>query len=633
MTAFQFLQLLSELLFIFTACVVTIKAIRRPWTANVDTALLFDIMALIVVMSLFDEWRAIVPGRIEGAVVTSLLMALPYLLIRLVGDFAVLPSLLLRLTTGGLAVSVLTLFIFYPPPGLLLLFYVVYFVGLTIYVAVAFVQAARLSSGVTHRRMEAVAAGVFCLAMVILVAGIAAAAPRLADWWHVISAGFTLFCGLFFFLGFAPPGWLRRTWQDPEVRSFLGPTAALPRLRDTVAIVQELERGAAAALGVSSAVIGLWDARAGVMRYDISRTSRETRPEEFLAGRAFTTQSPIFSPSVEHDDPDNADRYRAAGVRAIIAAPITAGEKRLGVLCVYTAHTSIFAEDDMLLVTILANQAAVLLESRALIDEATSVRAREEAARLKDDFLSAAAHDLKTPLTAMVVQAQLMERRARRNPEAPADLASIERIVQESQRLKRLVMELLDVARVEQGKLVGIRDAMDLVKSAREACARHSTEAHRFVLEAPDQLIGMVDGARIQQLIDNLLENAAKYSPNGGEVRVRIGHEGASAHFTVTDPGIGIPEADLAHLFDRFHRGSNVDDRNFAGMGLGLFICRGIVEQHGGTIWASSDGLGRGSTFHVVLPVETAAVTPPQPLPSTGVATVKMREFVVEHAL
>src|SRR6185437_13636585 len=106
MTAFQLLQLLSELLFIFIAFVVTIKAIRRPWTANVDTALLFDIMALIVVMSLFDEWRAIVPGRIEGAIVTSLLMALPYLLIRLVGDFAVLPPLLLRVTTGGLAVSV-----------------------------------------------------------------------------------------------------------------------------------------------------------------------------------------------------------------------------------------------------------------------------------------------------------------------------------------------------------------------------------------------------------------------------------------------------------------------------------------------------------------------------------------------
>ncbi|MGH2347595.1 MAG: sensor histidine kinase, partial [Chloroflexota bacterium] len=533
MTAFQLLQLLSQLLFVFIAFAVTVKAVRRPWKANVDTALLFDGTALIVAVSWLDEWRAIDPGRIEGAVITSLLMALPYLLIRLVGDFAALPSPLLRVATGGLIVSVPTLWIFYPHyPAILLLFYVVYFVGFTAYVAVAFVQAARFSSGVTRRRMEAVAVGTLCLAMVILVAGVSAATPRLADLWNVVSNVFALCCGLFFFLGFAPPGWLRRAWQEPEVRAFLGPAASLPRLRDTAAIVQELERGAAGALGVSTAVIGLWDAKVGVMRYNIGRSSQETQPEEFLAGRAFITQRPIFSASAERDDPDNVDLYRALGVRAVIAAPITAGEQRLGVLCVYTAHTSIFAEDDLLLIALLATQAAVILESRALIDEASSVQAREEAARLKDDFLSAAAHDLKTPLTAMVVQAQLMERRARRNPAAPADLASIERIVQESQRLKRLVLELLDVARVEQGKLVGRREAVDLITLVREACARHSTHLHRYVLEAPEQLIGAYDGARILQLIDNLLENAGKYSPEGGEVRIRIGQEDTSAHIT-----------------------------------------------------------------------------------------------------
>jgi signal transduction histidine kinase len=104
------------------------------------------------------------------------------------------------------------------------------------------------------------------------------------------------------------------------------------------------------------------------------------------------------------------------------------------------------------------------------------------------------------------------------------------------------------------------------------------------------------------QLLDNLLENAAKYSPSGGEVRVRLWRDGAWARLTVADPGIGIPAADLPHVFDRFHRGSNVDDRHFAGMGLGLFICRSIVEQHGGSIWVTSAGTGRGSTFQAVLP-------------------------------
>lgn len=124
-------------------------------------------------------------------------------------------------------------------------------------------------------------------------------------------------------------------------------------------------------------------------------------------------------------------------------------------------------------------------------------------------------------------------------------------------------------------------------------------------------MIGLYDPTRVMQLVDNLIENAVKYSPEGGEVRVRVWREdggAGDAHLEVTDAGIGIPAADLSHLFDRFHRGTNVDDKRFAGMGLGLFICKGVVEQHGGRLWAASPGLGKGSTFRAVTP---AGVPPP----------------------
>jgi signal transduction histidine kinase len=244
------------------------------------------------------------------------------------------------------------------------------------------------------------------------------------------------------------------------------------------------------------------------------------------------------------------------------------------------------------------------LESRALIDEAARVQAREEATRLKDDFLSAAAHDLKTPLTALIAQAQLMERRAKRNPDAPADLRGIQRLVQDSQRLRRLVTELLDVGRAEQGKLLGKLEEVDLVSLVRDACERHSSLRHRCNLEAGRSIFGHYDAVRIAQLVDNLLENAVKYTPGGGEVRVTAWSEGDTAHITVVDSGIGIPAEDLPHLFDRFHRGTNVDDRRFSGMGLGLFICRSIAEQHGGQLFASSPGPDQGSTFHLVLPAQ-----------------------------
>ncbi|HXT36294.1 MAG TPA: ATP-binding protein [Chloroflexota bacterium] len=617
MSAFQLLQLVSQLLFVLVAVAVTLQTIRRPLKASLDTALLFAVVALLVAVGWIHQLDGVKAGRWENAVTGSLLMAIPYMLVRLVDDFTTMRRAIPGAAAVGLAASIVSLFVFPPPySGILALLLVFYFAGFTTYVAVAFVRASRGASGVTRRRMNAVAGGSLFLGLAILLAGIALATPGAAKTEGIIISLLTLLSGLFFFLGFAPPVWLRRAWQEPEVRGFLARAASLPRMPDLREIVHELERGAAGSLGVANAAIGLWDAEAGLLRYNAGHLLRESRADQMIGGHAFIAQEPVFSDNTERDDPAHADLYRKTGARAIMAAPITSDGKRLGILAVYAAHAPIFADDDLLLLSLLANQAAVILESRILIDEAARVKALEETTRLKDDFLSAAAHDLKTPLTTIVAQAQLLERRARRNPGEPANLEGIESLVTESQRLKRLVLELLDVARVEQGKLVSYREPLDLIELAREVCERHSTPLHRQVLDAPGRIVGNYDGARIVQLIDNLLENAVKYSPEGGEIRVRIRQDGASASLTVADPGIGIPTADLAHLFDRFHRGSNVDDRQFAGMGLGLFICRGIVEQHGGSIWATSAGIGQGSTFHVVLPAaEPISVTPrPHPI-------------------
>lgn len=265
-----------------------------------------------------------------------------------------------------------------------------------------------------------------------------------------------------------------------------------------------------------------------------------------------------------------------------------------------------------MLVQLLAAQAAVILESRMLIDEAARVRAHEESTRLKDDFLSAAAHDLKTPLTTLIAQAQWMERQARRDPTAPADLAGLQRMVTEGKRLKQLVLDLLDVSRVEQGQLVGHRQTIDLVVLAGEVVQRHASSLHPCRLTGDASVVGNYDDIRLAQVLDNLLDNAIKYSPAGGAVEVRIWEEGDAAQVTVTDQGIGIPATDLPHLFERFRRGQNVDDRRFAGMGLGLYICRGVVDQHGGQIWATSPGLGHGSTMHIVLPLGEIAPTEPR---------------------
>jgi signal transduction histidine kinase len=325
-------------------------------------------------------------------------------------------------------------------------------------------------------------------------------------------------------------------------------------------------------------------------------------PGTHFAGRAFELQRAIFSTDPIRDNPDGAADYRTRNVGAVLAAPITAGERRLGVLTLSAERPPIFAGSDIELASLLADQAAVILESRALIDHAARVRAREEATRLKEDFLSAAAHDLKTPLTTVVAQAEFLERRATRDPGAPADVEGIRRVVRESKRLAGLVGDLLDATRLEQGRLVGEREPVDIATLAQEVCSHDASAPNICQVEASAPVVGVYDRRRVEQLLQNLVENAKKYSPEQTPITIRVWQEDGEARVAVEDSGIGIPAADLPRIFERFSRASNVDDRRFHGMGLGLFICRGIVEEHGGRIWVESE-VGRGSTFHVALPI------------------------------
>lgn len=607
MSADLFVTYITWGFYLLVFAVTLARALRQPRRANVDIALFFSVTALIIFIAVLANLGVLRPSPLMNAINSSLLLSLSYLLIRLVEDFATPPRWLVP--TAGVIWLLFSvgLFVYVPPrPGWLTAIQLLYFIGAQFYAAIIFVRQSRQTSGVTCRRMRAVAAGFLFLGLAFVASSLTILFPVLATLDSLLFAAFSLASGLCYFIGFATPGWLRRAWQEPELRAFLGRAAQLPRLPDTPAILTALEHGAATSIGAPNARIGLWDESAQALRYRDHEDKPALLPvtAESPSGRTFLNQQPLLEATPPKRNPTYAAARRERQAEAILAAPITAGEKRLGVLTVYAPRAPIFADDDLELVQLLADQAAVILESRTLIDEAARVRAREEVTRLKDDFLSVAAHDLKTPLTTLVGQAQLMERRALRQPDAPADLAGIQRLVQEGQRLKTLVLELLDASRAEQGQLVGDRETLDLAALLGARCERKMPNSHQVVCEMPDPVVGAFDRNRIVQLFDNLLENAIKYSPQG-EIRVRVWQEAGRARLSITDPGIGILSDDLPHLFDRFYRGGNVDDRRHTGMGLGLFICRGIAEQHGGRIWATSQP-GHGSTFHVELPLAPA---------------------------
>jgi signal transduction histidine kinase len=605
-TALELVSLLTQAIFVLIFLLVAWGVVRRRTRTSVDIALFFGAISIAIVGSRIVSTFRLQQVDVITDIVAMLVIAMPYLLLRLVDDFSEVPIAVTRLAEAGLFLSAV---VFIATEGTLpqpiLLAVVLYFAALSTYCAVAFIRAAERSAGVTRRRLHAVAAGTLLLGLAILVAGFTPLLPlSLAGLPNGLTQVLALASAIAYFVGFAPPQILRRAWQEPELRDFLRRAASLPRLPDTPSTVRALQAGVGSTLG-ARATIGLFDPQTNTLRFQDPHgvLPSEVGQSDYLVWRVFETQHAEYYSDAARAHPALASAYRAHRVRSLLIAPISAADERLGVLEAYADHQPVFSEDDLELVGLLANQAAVILESRSLIDEAARVRAHEEAARLKDDFISAAAHDLKTPLTTLVAQAQFLERRAETQPSAPADLPGLRRIVVEARRLSSLVLELLDASRLEQGKLVGERETVDLVELARDVARRDSYQGRRITVSADAPVVGRYDPSRIAQVLENLVENAVKYSPEASEVRVTIALRGGDALIKVTDKGIGIPASDLPQIFERFHRASNVDDRRFAGMGLGLFICKGIVEQHGGRIWVESR-VGAGSTFHVVLPVE-----------------------------
>lgn len=597
MSAADFLSGLTELVFLVVFVVVAWQAIRRPRLANFDIAAFFGIIAFILLASDVAE----LVGREDEPLLQTLMYAgvstLPYILLRLVDDFRRQPTWLMTLSPVALlAMIAASIAAGQPSPVWVLFLPIAYFALLGTYASIAFARQALRTASVTQRRMQAVALASILIALVLLLVGFSILLPGAATPLQLIIQVLALASALAFFIGFAPPRFLRRTWQEPALRSLLSRSGGLVRQPETRRVLAELADIAMEATGSHGAVIGLWDEQAGLLRYpNADGTWYESAPDEYISGRAFTGQRPIFAENAGRQDPAHAEIYEDSGASAVLAAPITSQDRRIGVLSVYAERAPIFAEDDLDLVRLLAEQAAVILESQGLVLDAARVEAREHAARLKDDFLSAVAHDLRTPVTTLMLNAELLDR-ALAGAAAEPQARRLESLMREAKRLKALVHDYLDLTRAEQGGMVGELQQGDLVELVSMALDGRLDERHQIRLSAPAPVIGRFDGLRVRQLAENLLDNAIKYSPQGGEIEIRVWSDGDLACLSMRDEGIGIEATDLPLLFGRFHRGRNVDDRRFQGVGLGLYLCRRIAEEHGGTIAAASE-VGRGTTI------------------------------------
>lgn len=603
MSAEQLLSYLTWTVFVLLFVLVTRTALRRPLWANLNLVAFFAIPTTIIAIGVVAGFGLIQPGPIPNAINSMLLMGIAYVMLRLVDDFSGVPRWLLRASAVVFAVLSVASFVFFPPrPLWVTLSQVLFFFGLQLYAAIAFVRIARQSIGVTRRRMSAVALGSLLLGLAVVASALRAFGPI----WQPLFELAALAAGVSYFLGFAPPLGLRRSWQEPELRAFLATTSRLARPSSATIDLRELERSAAATLGTQDARIARWNEQLQQLELLHDGRPLQLTPDSTTAtGQAFLEQRPqmhTYRPDRPGVHPVASALQGIVLPRAVLAAPISSGSRRLGTLTIFTQHVPVVVAEDVAVVALLADQIGAMFEARALAEELAKTQAFAEAARLKEDFLSVAAHDLKTPLTTVIGQAQRMERRMRDDPAAAAYLPGVELVSQEAQRLRRIVNELLDAARAERGQLLSEREPVDLVALTRKVAARYDSPRHRCIVSADGPAVGTYDRARVEQLLDHLLDNAVLYSPEGGTIQVTLGRQDDTVALSVRDQGIGIPPEDLPRLFGRFFRGSNVDDRRYTGMGLSLFICRAIVEQHGGRIEASSR-LGQGSTFRVKLPL------------------------------
>ncbi len=225
----------------------------------------------------------------------------------------------------------------------------------------------------------------------------------------------------------------------------------------------------------------------------------------------------------------------------------------------------------------------------------------KELDRMKSEFLSTAAHELRTPLTSILGFSEILLKR-KLDEERKNRFLKI--INEESMGLSALINDLLDLSRIESGKGFKITKApIDIKEVILENVDvfEHQTDKHTFKVNIPDDLVKIeADKDKISQVIENLISNALKFSPQGGDITVSIEQSKAKTKINVSDNGIGIPEKDLSHIFEKFYRAENASSEAIGGTGLGLAIVKYIVEHHGGIISVES-GLGRGTTFSFTL--------------------------------
>lgn len=387
-------------------------------------------------------------------------------------------------------------------------------------------------------------------------------------------------------------------------------TLAVPRVADWIFIDLVDSNGSSQRVAVGHA-----DPAAAPLAARLRRTVRPRQSpfrivETFAAGT--TTLNNDVTPDdlkAAYIDEDHRDALSSLSARSFVSVPMTSGGKRIGVITfLRTGERGPFHGSEVGAAEELTRRAALAIDKARLYGEA------QEANRAKDEFLANLSHELRTPMTAIIGWAHLLQIGGLAASDVDVGLATIR---QSAEAQARLIDDLLDVSRIVTGKLhlnMGEVALRDVVGTAL-ATIRPAAEARRQRLEVllPDDDLRVAgDAARLQQVFWNLLSNAVKFTPSGGAIAVEMARHAGAVKVSVQDTGEGIAPDLLPLVFERFRQVTS-SARRRSGLGLGLAIARELVDLHGGSITAESAGANRGAKFTVTLPLHVDRGEAPRP--------------------